>query len=537
MSLFRRHKKFEEQLNEQLGDMEYKPSESLWDRIDSGISSDGFEKDVRGKLDQFEQMPSSSTWKRIEAQLPTEKQPSLKRYWLASALAVFSAVAITWVTRNDVPAPTPSASLTEETAPAPERTRNIVEPKEETVNKRTPRAPLNVVAPQTAALPIGETKSERTVRTTSVEQPTATRQPQNNNRDRQQIAYKQPETIASTIATSTPAETPVAPTVTDIKEDIQPQSMPVKAEQEPVVLAQEPVSAATEDIRQEKDPGKVKVAAEVLVPTALTPTILSAKEVGSLNTDSMNYANRQALLKDPSSTGDEPGAFSLSIFAGAHMSYSTYDQPANSSLNFDNNIALRKQLERPAIDWAGGFMLDYRLNDKWMVSSGLMMVNFNQQFDYSTQTAVNPAKSSEVGALVSNVSDSFMVGNQYSNRIKYSWNEIPLYINYRLWDHRRVRIDLQGGVSYAFINTIDAGIISYDNKGVLVVKDKEAFPQISNAFFATVQPQVSYAFGETVSVGLVPTFKYSLNSIIGNERWIQQHPYFIGLSACLRKRF
>lgn len=98
-------------------------------------------------------------------------------------------------------------------------------------------------------------------------------------------------------------------------------------------------------------------------------------------------------------------------------------------------------------------------------------------------------------------------------------------------------MDMQAGLSYAFINTVDAGIISYDNKGVFVLKNKDAFPQINSTIFVSVLPQVSYKFSEELSLGIVPSFKYSLTSIIGNTNWVQQHPYFIGMNLCLRKRF
>src|SRR6478609_11633535 len=93
MSLFKRHKKFEEQLNEQLGDMEVKPSTSLWDRIDSEITDDSFESGVQNSLENFEQMPYPETWDKIAAELPEPKLGhGLIKYYIVAALAVlFSA--------------------------------------------------------------------------------------------------------------------------------------------------------------------------------------------------------------------------------------------------------------------------------------------------------------------------------------------------------------------------------------------------------------------------------------------------------------
>jgi hypothetical protein len=267
-----------------------------------------------------------------------------------------------------------------------------------------------------------------------------------------------------------------------------------------------------------------------------TKSINKPREVIQLKPDSTLLV-QQIASSNEQPNQNEPSPFSISLFVGLHLSYTTYSSPNGSMLNFDQNIAFRKQLERPAIDWVGGFMVDYRLTKKWMLSSGLMMVNFNQKFDYDVTPATSPANPNEIGAPISSPQDSILIGNQYSNRIRYTWTEIPLYLNYKVKNAVRWDFDLQGGISYAFINTIDGGMVSYDNKGVLILRDKESFPQISNAVFITAMPQLSYKFGQAVSVGIVPTVKYSLNSIIGNDRWIQQHPYFIGINICLRKRF
>src|SRR5687767_7116004 len=117
MSLFRKHKKFEEQLNEQLGDMEVKPSASLWDRIDSGITSDSFENGVQSSLENFEQMPYPETWDKIAAELPEPKVANgLLKYYIVAALAVLFSAGL-YIGQNWQPKPTltaqqePSAQL------------------------------------------------------------------------------------------------------------------------------------------------------------------------------------------------------------------------------------------------------------------------------------------------------------------------------------------------------------------------------------------------------------------------------------------
>ena len=87
------------------------------------------------------------------------------------------------------------------------------------------------------------------------------------------------------------------------------------------------------------------------------------------------------------------------------------------------------------------------------------------------------------------------------------------------------------------ISSVNAEMVSYDNRGVLLIKDKNAFPGFRDNVFVMVHPTITYSLNDKVSFGVMPTFKYSLTSIVKNENWVQQNPYFIGLSVSLRRRF
>jgi hypothetical protein len=48
---------------------------------------------------------------------------------------------------------------------------------------------------------------------------------------------------------------------------------------------------------------------------------------------------------------------------------------------------------------------------------------------------------------------------------------------------------------------------------------------------------VAMRINSSVSLGLMPQFKMSLNSMVDNPDWVQQRPSLIGLHVFLRKRF
>lgn len=528
MNLFRRHKKFEEQLKEQLGDMEYKPSTSLWDRIDSDITKDRFETGVKSSLENFEQVPYSDTWDKIAAELPAEQLPNTRlKYFITGALAVLFSTGVwvgyKWNQQHQQSLVT--ATLTKTPDVSTESGGAFAEDK--TISEVTTSS---------------ETKTQSPTPTkTSVQRVYTAKPVPNENKVEVKRDITQPEQVEKTLTLSKHTRSSVS------------------AQQEPfnqLVLTNNPLTdisitdrkVATESVEsipkptttegsiaQNEQEKKMEGAKLVDNKTVVPQTEVREMPLFVVKQDTTPVTVTIAKEKH---SGEQEGLtrFSISILAGAQLGLMDYAKPKSSPYDFSNTIELRKQLERPDIDWSGGFLMDYRLTDKWMVSTGLMMTNFSQQFDYNTVSATNPVNPNETFGPVYTL-DSVITGNAYTNRIKYSWTEIPVLLNYNIRRGTRWDLDIQAGASYAILNAVDAAMISYDNKGVFALKNKEAFPQLKNTVFVSVMPQVSYRFGQNVSVGFVPTFKYSVTSMIDNDRWVQQYPYFLGANICLRKRF
>jgi hypothetical protein len=523
MNLFKKHKKFEEQLQKQLNDMEVKPSLSLWERIDSGLGQNDFELGIQNSIENFEQLPSPENWEKIAAELPAEKvNIRFLRYYFMAVVAILFASGMYVVNKIDQIREKEQNSLELETGITNQNFNNS------NIQQRY----SNIKPAENVELQIQSTKNQLSI----------------NNFNKAVTATITQNSIVS----STPVYNTITKEYKGSKIKLATPESNVKIDELPShILANTVINTTTtnpifdnfliestekQDSNNNLQTIKNSNDSNIVLTNEQTNSIERPREVIQLKPDSTLLAQQIAALKEQPNQ-NEPSPFSISLFVGVHLSYTTYSSPNGSMLNFDQNIAFRKQLERPSIDWAGGFMVDYRLTKKWMLSSGMMMVNFNQKFDYDVTPATSPANPNEIGAPISSPQDSILIGNQYSNRIRYTWTEIPIFINYKVKNAVRWDFDLQGGISYAFINTIDGGMVSYDNKGVLILRGKESFPQISNAVFITAMPQLSCKFGQAVSVGIVPTVKYSLNSIVGNDRWIQQHPYFIGINFCLRKRF
>jgi len=225
---------------------------------------------------------------------------------------------------------------------------------------------------------------------------------------------------------------------------------------------------------------------------------------------------------------------SITIVAGMHESMMRLTAPSEG--NFGATLALREQIEIPRLGITTGFMLDYHLPKQWMISSGILITGFNMDMNYGIKTAQSTPVA-ETGATYKNVGDSITSNGFENTRIMYSWNEIPVILSYQFNSNNRWRAEARVGLSYAITSTVDAAMVGHNNVGILVVKDKDAFPRINNLFFGSVMFGIQYQLNNDVSIGFTPYLKYSLNSMVERKNWIQQYPIMGGAALSLRKHF
>ncbi len=606
MSLFRnRNKKFEDDLQQQLGNHEVKPSGSLWDKLDQELGEGGFEQKVQTKLDNFEMVPYSDTWQKIEAQLPLEpvSNPWL-RYLGASLIALLFVSGVYIGYQLNIPSEgagkqTPGAPrqiseaasevnvipangelLAKETPLSDEESlktekgaekKRAIQHKDKRTTQNDPQQVAEVkqtIVPSTnqttdkdmaAEAPKRSQKESLPANSTNKKQllaETAGQHKPSDKTDRKAERKKRPgrqirTNMLQAATTGSAAAHPVAKTNEPDHASAGLIAAASKTDQ-PVAAKPEGVSTASAEPQtspvQNNLPQQPPPASESALPA--NPSAPPAGVAGNTGTvadpasvPAVSDSAKQAYLAagkqaDEKYDEEKPGKFSVLIMVGGHYSMNDLKAPSSANLPLDENIALRKSIEKPQIDWSGGFYVDYMINDKWRVAAGISMLNFSQQFYYDTKPAsgaTNGAGESGAGVLFPN--DSILGGNTFNTRIRYSWTEFPLLVTYKITNSLKWNIELQGGVSYATLSAVDAAMVSYDNTGLLVLKTADAFPGLQNSVFAILNPAITYTLNEKVAIGMHPTFKYSINSMVKNENWVQQHPYFMGLTLSLRRRF
>jgi len=531
MNLLKNQNKFEKKLQEQIGGMEIKPSDAHWEKLAQNLPPDNFEKIMLDKLENIRLDPYPETWTNIEQHLPLPR-PVNKKYLYYSLLFFMLSVGVIAVyfmnTQKEINKIPP------------------FENKENIVNKDQVKTIL---------------KSNENGRSGS-----STSKVKNNEilKGQKMLAFNQGDHQKHIIPT-----VPLEKVLVNKKEE-KTETLTVddhiKLSNAVAEIDQAPLlSSKTENLKENKIEN---ISAGDLIPI---PAITSEKNKNSINnslvisveplaqkTAEKKEDENKSMITIPKKdslaildnlpsvservnvsnySSDKPSFFSFTSFAGTTLSFSRYVAPQNSYGSFDKNIALRKELETPVPDLSAGFILNYDVSKRFSISSGLVLTNFRQEFRYDTVAPQSQLNTVQQDAKYIHQQDSITNAKVQTADIKYSFTEIPVYVTYKAFHSRKFEIDIQGGFSYAFISGINAYIINQNNVGVMVLNGPDDFPKIKGTAFITLQPMFAYKMSDDVSIGIMPTYKSSLGSIIQNQYWVQQYPYFIGLHVFLRKKF
>ncbi len=578
MSLFKnQNNDFEKKLRDQLDETEFKPSDSLWSRIDQEVNRPEFEKKVEGKIGNYQLNPKKETWEQIEAQLPPEPNGKNHRKYLwipLTALLFMSGLGIGfWLNqmennsnilvingneqqapssfemnpdvKSEITSPNQTKIESEALSNNPVNKHENSNPKQNNVKEVdiNPNKPLISPIIKPTKKQIAPTTSTQTLNNSK--QATASNNEITSNLPKNDVANNYSQSKKQIVPTQSTLNNNKQPIVSGNevtnnlpKNDVannynqnEKQIVPTQIlnEQEGSAQQEQTVQKQTAS-NQNQSEANEPLAAEKSAPAEQpTDTTKSVKNVLPALSDSVVAVAKP----DPNMLDEEqrPSRLSLSIMMGVHYSqmHLFTDQP-----QLRQHVALRNQIESAEIDWSGAFLLDYEWK-KFLISSGIQFTHFSMGMTYGTTPAAQAPKPEPNSQITTN--DSVTSDGINNTRIKYSWNEIPFLITYRFIPHKRLGIEAKVGVSYAFISTVDAALIGQNNVGVFAIKNKESFPFVKNSIFGQVYLGLAYQVNSSITLTAMPYLRYSLNSMIDGNYAVKQHPYMVGMSVGLRKHF
>lgn len=559
MSPLKKQNSFEEKLKEQLAGTEWKPSDALWSRIEQNIDADSFEPALQQKLENYSVEPRKEVWDNVEAQLPDSPRRRGLLWFSALTLVLIAAFSAGyWFSKIE-----PNTSLSVRT------------------EKNTPMLP-----PQMANLKVAKNKTAtETISASDVaqgNQEATGEKYANSARNKNtgsKIASVQAEQFAETsLRTQKPASGIV---VARPKQKTASKSNSASAL---IAAADKPASRkglgsgagslaganSNNNGSQNGAGGSSNNGGNNTHPESLNTTPQASGQPIANTTDSQNKGDQSATAKpnpepkvilesinvnpNPKDTFEENKIvrgssyiapeetftkFSVTAMAGAQMCNMLLSAPTKNVYgNLDQNLALRKEMESPALDFSGSLALNYHFGKNWYVFTGVGITSFKQKVEFAVLPAnqTNPPRVQPINQYM-NANDSIVAGSTNSFENKYSFTEIPLWLGYQFPSERKAHFELMGGISYARLNLVSAYMPDPSGVGMLIVDDKNAFPGFKNVVFAGIAPGVTFKINSSVELGGLLHAKMALNSMVDNEGWIQQKPVAIGLNFFLRKRF
>lgn len=549
MSPLKKPNSFEEKLKDQLDGMEWKPSESLWNRIEQNMSADSFEPSIQGKLENYEVKPTQKVWENVEAQLP-ESRRKKGLLWFGSIAILLLATFGAGYWLNHISEPK-SIALVQTDENENKMLPAINKATSETVNTNSKKA-----------LKAG--KSEESESSTNSTKTTNT-----NNKQNKISNLALPIAEADLVQAETPKASKakaiskveitknskanikkiaaVGVNFSGSSEGVTPPTN-VENNSNAVVNLYGNINTSSPAQPEVKQNEKLDVASNSGSKDAIAKTDTISKvnepkvipETANFQSNVKDTFEENKVFRGSSYIAPEESftKFSLSVYAGLHVSFMNLSMPSSSNYDLQKSYGLRKEMERPGLDFAGGLLLNYHFGKGWFVSTGIGIVGFQQTVNFNVLPA-NQTNPSYIQAknLYVNLNDSIIAGNANTLENKYSFTEIPIWVGYQFSSEADVHIELLGGVSFGRLNLVNAYMTDPGCVGILVVNDKESFPKFKNVFFASLAPSVVFKLNSSVELGIMPNAKISLSNMVKNDQWIQQNPALIGLNFTLRKHF
>ncbi len=541
-----------------MSELETKPSDSLWAKLEKELDTDSFEPTLRAKFEDFSLPVSEQTWTNIEAQLPQEKNKKrILAFWFTGIF--LSALSLGFLasrfyfpgnsTENSIAIVNEPKKIENQLPLTNQQITNEVE-------SSTQEESSNQQKIKNSSLSNEETKQNSVSENIATENSRSENLTTENALSENSIAKKS-ETVSSDAKSSTKKskaknssnKTILNATAAAGSISLGAKSSKAKNQSADLGSNSNTTSAVIPpvDLNTKQSVNTPQLVQTIEKQNPVKQEVRELQDVSAkikledvqikFDKDSI-VRTQEVITENYESEDDKPGKFSISAIVGVYRTEMILSKPSSSIYDLNKVYDLRTKLEKPSVDWSGGFLLNYHASSHLMISSGVQISNFRQSLHYD----LAEPKADTFGQIQSqnlylHPTDSIIEGHVKTAVNKYSFTEIPIWITYSILTDKKVGFDFMLGYSFAFLTSVNAYMPDPAMVGLLTVNDKTSFPFLKGSSFINIAPAVTYRINNTVQLGLMPQFKLGLSSVIDNKNWIQEKPMAIGLNFYLRKRF
>ena len=236
----------------------------------------------------------------------------------------------------------------------------------------------------------------------------------------------------------------------------------------------------------------------------------------------------------------------LSVTAYFSREFAGYNLSDNNDSTGVNGKEIEKR-ERSVFSAAGGVFLDYKLNRRWVIQSGLSYSwsssildpsesfavkdnNGNVQFKVNTVSGYGYLSSSS--SVAPGLGDSVMMDRAYSN---LHYLTIPLVASYR-FNRKKFTLLAGAGISFNFLTsaTIGTRILGSPGNHQESVVAMHGLKKVN--YGVLLKAELQYNINSNWGVSLIPCFKNTL-SPINIRSDLSTYPYNFGIGLGISHRF
>ena len=228
-------------------------------------------------------------------------------------------------------------------------------------------------------------------------------------------------------------------------------------------------------------------------------------------------------------------SFEISPYAGAaylgSLNEASLISPEYNTLNIENKLAT-----------SYGAKASYRVNDRLKMRAGLGVIDLQQE-TYNVPLSVNTQNGqvsynlkshSNLGvdlsahrqATATYAENELDAGKRMREGISHELQflEVPVEVEYRLTDNKKMNMAATGGLSTLFLNKND----------VYLSDQNRLFAESTNmksvSFSANAGVKLDYELSDKVSVNVEPQVRYMINTVTAND---EVQPYLLAVNAGL----
>jgi len=201
---------------------------------------------------------------------------------------------------------------------------------------------------------------------------------------------------------------------------------------------------------------------------------------------------------------------------------------ANAPRIHENYNLISGESEKGAISFSLGVNLEFFVMKNLSVTSGLFYDKYSTGGKYDFYNNKIPVIDSITGIIKGYITVNDTVGVHYSINNSYSYLELPLILNYYIALGEKWKLNLKAGGSMIYYMSSSGKTITADE---LVLKDVNTYSYNTINWGLILGLGCYYRLSDRINIGLEPTFKQFLGSLMKNDEITDMKPWSVGVNA------